>query len=408
MRPLGLTDTIFYHLGDCYITGVAVLDGPCNLALLLAEFEGVLAELPALAERPVRVGLWSFAQFVGPLDLSEHVAIFRDPSVTTLEEAIPRLERLRRNPIGRDGPPWRIFVLNPEEPGKPATGPAPLSAIYLQVRHGLADAMRGLQILGRMSGYEEATPAHEALALRLPVVDPGDLPDRIPVHDVGISILQVERRVMSREGEASERMTAVAATAVADESLFPHARPLRGNVGRTRFVRRRGPRNGVGNHMKMVTVRTGTAETRRRFRIPGLSRAQDLPLSQWLIALAPRALGRRLMRLWYSSFDAVATLVPLPRHMRLGGRAVTSVFGVPPLWGPVPLVLVALADGEHYHVTVIPGQGFTKDRQVLLDRLRGLFGPEEAASAIEAPAPAGAGVAKTREPRGSPAFAKGR
>jgi hypothetical protein len=152
-------------------------------------------------------------------------------------------------------------------------------------------------------------------------------------------------------------------------------------------------------------VKTGVdATSRRRVRIPGLSRAQDLPLSQWFVAVAPRRLARLAMRIWYSSFDAIATLVPLPRRLQLGGRLVTAVFGVPPLWGPVPLVLVALAGAEDYHVTVIPGRGFTGDRKVLLDRLRRLFA-SGIDDAIPAPAP-DTGRAQ-REERRSPAFAKG-
>jgi len=404
MRPLGLTDTVFYNLGDCYIAGVSVLDGPCDVAVLLAEFEGVLAELPALAERPVRLGLWSFARNVGPIDLTKHVSIVRDASIRSIEQVVPRLDRLRRSRIALDGPPWRVMVLNPAEPGRTDDANAPLSAIYLELRHGLADAMRGLQILGRMVGYE-ATAAHREMAARLPVVDPGLLTDEIEVHDVGLSVIQVPRRAMSRDGDASVRLSAVAAAAVSDPALFPNALPLRGNIGRTRLVRRRGPANGLGNHMKMMTVKTGVdAAARRRFRIPGLSRAQDLPLSQWFVAVAPRRLARLAMRIWYSSFDAIATLVPLPRRLQLGGRLVTAVFGVPPLWGPVPLVLVALAGAEDYHVTVIPGRGFTGDRKVLLDRLRRLFG-----SGIDdvIPAPVPNAERAQREDRRSPVFAKG-
>ena len=197
----------------------------------------------------------------------------------------------------------------------------------------------------------------------------------IPVHDEGLSVLQIPRSLMSREGEASERLAAIAAKAVADATLFPHAQPLRGNVGRTHLLLRRGSRSGVGNHIKMITVPTIERPERRRFRIRRLARAQELSLSQWLVALSPRRLARLAMRIWYRNFDAIATLLPMPRNLQLGGRAVTAVFGVPPLWGPVPLVLVALADADQYHVTVIPGRGFSAPREALEQRIRELFEP---------------------------------
>ena len=377
MRRLSLSDTIFYNLGDCYMNAVAVLDGPCDLAVLLAEMEGVIEALPALTEQSLRVGIWTFAKrSSGPIDLARHVAIVRDPSITRIDQLVPRMDQLRRTPIRIDGPPWRIFVVNPAEPGKPEDAEPPLSALLMQMRHGLADAVRGLQILARM-GRDEAADRHRAMAARLPTIDPLDLPGGIAVHDPGLSLLQVRRRGMIREGDSSERLAAVVATAVADTSLFPHARPLRGNIGRTRFVRRR-TENGVGNALKMVTVSTkDRPQKKKRLRIPRLARAQDLPIMQWLVALAPRRLARLMMRIWYSNFDGVATLIPMPRKVTLGGRQVTATYGIPPLWGPVPLAMVALANGEHYNATLVPGNGFTADRAALLDRVCRLLHPDE-------------------------------
>ncbi|MCB1488292.1 MAG: hypothetical protein KDJ88_12645 [Bauldia sp.] len=377
MRRLSLSDTIFYNLGDCYMNAAAILDGPCDLAVLLAEMEGVIEALPALTEQSVRVGLWTFAKkSAGPVDLAKHVAIIRDPSITHFEQLVPRLDKLRRNPIRIDGPAWRVFVLNPAEPGQETKdGEPPLSALFMQIRHGMADATRGLQILSRM-GHYEPTDAHRALAARLPTVEPLDFETPITVHDPGFSLLQIPRRGMVRDGDSSERLAAVAATLVADPDLFPNAQPLRGNVGRTRFVRRRGPQNGVGNHLKMVTVSTKEKKKAKRFTIPGLARAQELPITQWLVALSPRAVARLMMRIWYTNFDAMATLIPMPRRLVLGGRSVSATFGIPPLWGPVPLALDVLADGENYNVTAVPGNGFVAERARLHEGLTRLLNPE--------------------------------
>ena len=336
MRRLSLSDTIFYNLGDCYMNAVAVLDGPCDLALLLAEMEGVIEVMPAVTEQSVRVGIWTFAKrSSGKIDLAKHVSIVRDPSIRHVDQLVPRMDKLRRSPIRIDGPPWRIFVLNPAEPGQePDEENPPISALFMQIRHGLADAMRGLQILSRMAKYEP-TDRHRAIVTTLPEVDPLDLPGGIEMHDPGLSLIQVPRRGMVREGDASERLAAVVATTVADENLFPNARPLRGNIGRTRFVRRRGSNNGIGNSLKMVTVSTKKPEERtkkKRFRIPGLARAQNLPIMQWMVALAPRRIARRMMGIWYSNFDGIATLIPMPRNLFLGGRA-----GNRHLWHPAPL-----------------------------------------------------------------------
>ena len=388
MRRLSLSDTVFYNLGDCYITAAFVLDGPCDPAALVAEVEGVVAALPAMTERPRRIGMWTFAEPASPFDAAAHLAIVHEPTVTRIDHLAACLDRLRRSPIPDGRPPWRMIVLNPKGTPAGGSGTPPLSALLVQGRHGLADAMRGLQIMARM-GCHRPGNRHRAGAARLPVIDLAALPATIAVHDAGLSLLQVPRRGMHREGDASERLAAAAAAAVADATLFPHARPLRGNVGRTRLVRRRVAAEGLGNHLKMITVRTRTGRD-RRWRIPGLARAQELELITWLVALAPRRLARLMMRIWYSSFDALATLLPLHRQLAVGGRRVTAAFGVPPLWGPVPLVLVALADGEHYHITVLPGAGFAASRTALHQTVSRLLNPETAGGR-----PAAAGIKPT-------------
>ena len=104
MRRLSLSDTIFYNLGDCYMNAAAVLDGPCDLAVLLAAMEGVIEAMPALTEQSKRIGLWTFAKRTsGQVDLTRHVSVIRDPSITRFEQIVPRLDKQRRSPIRIDG-----------------------------------------------------------------------------------------------------------------------------------------------------------------------------------------------------------------------------------------------------------------------------------------------------------------
>lgn len=264
------------------------------------------------------------------------------------------------------GPPWRVLVLNPAGPG---WQDGSLSAIFFQFRHGLADGTRGIQALARMA-RSEPTLDHFARAANIATIDLAALHTDIRVHDVGLSVARIPRRAISREVDASTALAEAAAGAVEDDTLFPHARPLRGNVGRTRFIVRRGAPPGVGNHLKLETIARRPVSGRKRLRIPGLARAQELPISQWAVALAPPPLARLIMRVWYASFDAITTLLPIPRRFRLGGRKVTAFFAVPPLAGPVPLVMVAMADGDHYHVSLFPGRGFIADRDALSRKVR--------------------------------------
>jgi hypothetical protein len=368
MRALGLTDTIFGNLRDAQITAVAALDGPCDLPRLLAGVEGVVAALPGFAETHVRLGVWSFARPPQPVDVTRHVSVARDPTVTRVEDLAPLLDRLRRSRLRvAAGPQWRLIVLNP---GAPLAHPPPLSAVFMQIRHGLADGTRIVQAIARLDALAP-TAAHVAVVAQLAAVSFEEMAEDIPVHDAGLITMQVPRRDMPREDDAGARFAGAVAAAVEDARLFPHARPLRGNLGRTRLLARRAGSGGAGNFIRMETIVRNREAGRRRFAIPGLSRAHDLPLSQWVVAIAPPPLARLMMRIWYGSFDCVATLIPLPRRLRLGGRRVSAFFAAPPLWGPVPLMALALADGEHYHVTLFPGRPFAAaDRGALATAFR--------------------------------------
>jgi hypothetical protein len=367
MRPLGLSDTIFYNLRDAQITAVAALDGPCDLPRLIAGLEVATAALPAFTETPVRLGAWSFARRPAPVDPARHIFVVRDPTVTGVRQLTPLLDRLRRNRIAISGPQWRIFVLNPAGGG---SAPGALSAIFGQLRHGLADGTRTLQVLAKASGHEP-TAAHEALAERLPAASFDDLTPNVTVHDVGPITASIPRLRMARDGDASTALAEAVRSLVEDRKLFPHAHPLRGNIGRTRFVLRRAGGGGAGNHVHMDTLtRQPAVAAKPAMANPGLSRAQDLPLSQWAVAVAPPPLARLMMKVWYRSFDGIATLIPLPRRLQFGGRWPTALYAAPPLWGPVPLVVLAFADAAHYHLSIYPGIGFTGDPTDLVDALK--------------------------------------
>ena len=256
MRRLSLSDTIFYNLGDCYMNAVAVLDGPCDLAVLLAEMEGVIEALPALTEQSVRVGLWTFAKrSSGPIDLAKHVSIIRDPSITRFEQLVPRMDKQRRNPIRIDGPPWRVFVLNPAEPGKEPKGNRrfrPSScrfAMAWRTRYAACRSCRGWDATRR-------PPRHRALAARIPVVEPLEFETASPSTIPAFRCSRFPGAAWFATATSSERLAAVAATAGRRPVTLPR-RPAAARQCRADPLRPAArPQNGVGNHLKMVTVST--------------------------------------------------------------------------------------------------------------------------------------------------------
>lgn len=371
MRPLGLSDTILYNMRDGFIAAAAVLDRPCHVPTMVAQLHGLVASSPGWTERPLRLGVWSFARAPAPVDLRQHISIADDPTVRTTADVLALLERLRRNRLRTSAPPWRVILLNPE--GSEGARAGALSASFMQMRHGLADAARGLQAMSRIRDFE-AGPEDETYAKGLPTVDFAAFRQDVPMHDTGMLAFSIPRQEVARTGDASGHLAAVSNRLVHEADLFPGAPPFRGNYGRTRLLKRHGASSGVGNHIRMETISVGRPEEKKALVIPGLARAQNLPVTQWLVAVAPGVLARQMMRIWYDSFDAIATLLPMPPNLSVGAAGVTAMLGVPPLWGPVPVVLFAMVDRTHYHMTVFPGRGFAGDTAALETRIRAMLG----------------------------------
>ncbi len=370
MQALGLSDTVLYNMRDGFITGVAILDRPCDLAKVVAQIEGVSDVNPGWRQRPFRLLVWSFAGDPQPVDLRLHMSVVRDPEATTEAHVLGHLERLRRSRFSLRAPPWRVIVLNPDDGSPPGNGPPPLSAVFMQMRHGLADATRATQAMSRMGTFEPADH-HREIAAALPETSFAHLPQSMTIHDSGFISRRVSRAGMPRVADAGRRLADVAFEVVNDPDLYPGAQPLKRTYGRTHLVRRRGSDSGVGNHIRMETIAADEEAAD-----PGLGAAQNSPVLQYVVAMAPGPLARLMMRVWYANFDAISTLLPVPPKLALGGQPVRAMFGTPPLWGPVPLALIALADREAYNLAAFPGRGFSGDSAALMDRLEALLHTE--------------------------------
>ncbi|HXK54987.1 MAG TPA: hypothetical protein PK405_09895 [Hyphomicrobiales bacterium] len=379
MRALGLTDTIFFNLGHRYITSIVVLEKPCDADRVLAGLQAVADAYPPLRERFVHV--WPFfAAFPDRnFALENHVCTLIDPSVRDIETLVPVIEKARRTITSPSHSPWRVFILNPSPMDGQPDGDAghPLSVVMFQFKHGLADAARSFQVLAAM-GSDSAPPA-PVCARDLPRLTRREfmaLAESGSIDDGGLSVLQIGRRNLRRDQDPNGRLVHAAAGAIADPSLFSHESPLNGRIARTRLVRRRAGRRALGNHLETVAEAVAVGDEKpaqRRWRIPGLERAQSLPIARYVVAISPPPLARLLMRRWYSRFDAMVTMLPVPPKLSVGGAAVAGVFGVPPLSGRIPLMLVATACGDTHNLVIIPGTCFTGERASLHRRLHELL-----------------------------------
>lgn len=377
MRPLGLTDTIFFNLGNRYITVALVLEGQCDLARFCAQMEAAAETFPSLRERHVRLWPWFFAFCDRNFNIARHIVAVEDDSVRTSDDLLALIEKVRRTPTPEKAPPWRAFVVNPAAPGPGhRSRNPPLSAVMVQLKHGLADAMRCIEVGADLAARRaDASGSPDSAIAHLDRECFDALPETGAVEDSGVALLRIPRARLRRDRDANARMVEAAARLLEDRELFAHPGPLNGCIARTRFLRRRAGRGELGNHMETVAERTGapTAAGRAKPVIPGLEKVQSLPLAQILVAVAPPALARALMRLWYSRFDAIVTVLPLPPNLTLGGCRVRDVFGATPLPRSMPLMLMAFAYGGQHNVVAIARRGFTGTRRRLAARLEPLL-----------------------------------
>jgi len=327
---------------------------------------------PASAERTVRLGLWSL-QERRPDRSHQTLSIVRVWRPITLDRASrARLDRLRRSRNRPRRPPCGLWC-SIRRAGSQRTSQRSLSAIYLGAwPPALADAMRGLQILGRNWFGYEANSGHRENAARLAGCRPGAVEREIEVHDVGFRLpgsppgdeprrpnASVSRRGRrgrpSRPGAFSERAFRAVATS-----------PAAG------WSAASGPANGPGNSQKMMTVKTGGSchLPPSLSDFPAPLAGQDLPLSQWFVAVgaAPTA-ASRCASVLEASMPSRTTGHRCRARLSSGAARLVTVRSL-----AVTAALWAGASSSSCSrgprtttVTVIPRARFTGDRKVLLD-----------------------------------------
>jgi len=359
MRPVSLSDAIFFNLGDRYITSVCLFETPLDPRRLRAELADAAAENPALREK-VRRRWPGFVAALDPaFDIDRHIAVMRAPEVVDDATLVAFIDRLRRVRLPKGRPPWRAFVINPE------AAPGTRSAVAFHFKHGLSDGMGALQAFVAIAGRRDVAPAPRPVAEIAPAELFAGRPNPL-VDDAGIAFAMLNRRRLTRAGDggngATGALVEACAAVVADDGLIDAGRPTTGRIAHTRVLMRRraSEASDLGNHLETAFTETRPQAPRKpsRFRLPGIERAQTSSWSQHLVAKAPPPIARLAMRIWISRFDAMISLIPGPtRAVALGGAEITAVFGVPPLSGPIPLAVAVITYAGTAHLTVIPGKG---------------------------------------------------
>ena len=381
MRQLSLTDSIFYNLGDRYITAVCLLDRPCSLGLFKAEMAATVEESPALKERVRRRWPGFVADIDSAFDIDRHIVAVTDHGVVDEVSFTAFVDRLRKITLSRKHPAWCAFVLNPA--GEPDRGRSnngarePLSAVLFQFKHGLSDGMRGLQVVAAIAGRDDIVAADTAGIRRVSAAALFTAPPNPLVDDGGIGLARIDRRGLAAASRSAAGVTDVLVAAadriLRDQSLIDRGRPLSGRIAHTRVLMRRPGKDqrDLGNHLETTFTETRPAPAQKNvLRLPRIEQAQGTSWSQHLVAKAPPPIARLAMRIWISKFDAMISLMPgPPRPVSLGGAPVAAIYGVPPLSGPIALAAAVITYAGNANFVVIPHKGAPGTGQAAADRL---------------------------------------
>ncbi|MCC2110555.1 MAG: DUF1298 domain-containing protein [Hyphomicrobiales bacterium] len=363
MRPISLSDSLFFNLGDRYILCVCDLAAPCDLHLFRRQMAVVVAETPALKERVVRRGLGFAAVPDGSFDIAEHVVGIAAPELRGTTGLIEFSDRLRQTRLPKNRTPWRALVINPA--GTPGCDSGSTRAVIFQLMHGLSDGMRGLQVLATMRGQENLPElAETAAGTEIPQAFLFRDKPFIPFQDAGVGTVDLDRRLLARAAQAGDSgvtgiLVKACRRALARTDLIHADHPLTGRVAHTRMLIRRVVNDGngrdLGNHLETKVDEPPVQEPKFRL-LPRVERAQGSSWSQHLVAKSPPPLARKLMRMWISKFDAFVSLVPGPvRPIAFGGARMRAIYGVAPLSGPVPIAMTCVTYAGGVTLTVIPG-----------------------------------------------------
>lgn len=360
-------------IGPTRATGAWLLDAPCNLGQLLAKLGTAVGETPRLRQCIKRVAVWHVWRDFEQLSLQDNVIVVRDPALRDLADLRRVLGIVRRLNLPENAPPWLCLVVNPQIEGEAPPPEGALSAIVLHFNHAIADAMRIQRLLFGLDAAPASTDLSSG-AVRLEAPKPidgdayADLPRDPRISETGMALLSVPVAALRRaraEGQNTTEQVLLAAAAVFDDpKLFNLGRRRKDQAVVTRYTRHGGDTHHLGNFVvaSEYLVRGGEGSAEQ----DGLSRGRSSDVLQALASPLPPVLLKRLVGHWYGNYDILLNLIPTGRaRFSLGGQRVTGIYGVPPIFAPLPLTIDVVSHAGLHFITLVPGEGFIGDEDDL-------------------------------------------
>jgi hypothetical protein len=358
-RPVGILENFLLRLGPSRVTAAWVLDGPPDLGVVLGQVRAMVRSSPRLSRRIVCRGPWHVWRDASQARWEDHVRAWTDPSLTGPEAVVRLIAAVRRLPLPEQGPRWLALAVNPESavpvpvPAS-APGPAPLSAFVLHYDHAIGDGRRMARFVAAAAG---GRVGRLSPVLVQPAAAGAALVDE-RVREVPLAACAVPREALrGGPGGVTGQLIAAGSRLLADSGFYPGAARRTGRAVVTRATRRDTDRSRLGNFLRAVEHRTDAGARGARAPRPRTSDGRLV-----LASALPARLLRPLVRSWYRSVDQLVTLTPAGRGgVRLGGRAVTAIYAVPPHLARPPLTQCAVSYGRSLHVLLAPGEGFQGD-----------------------------------------------
>ena len=370
MRLVTPIERVLIALGPSRNIALLELDEPISSAAVMAQIMAWVDAWPRFGMVFHDYGPWYRAHHTS-VDPSRHV-IAVDAGDVACETLLVAALTATLDP---DIPPWQVVVANPSDGD--SRGPC---RIVVHFDHLIADGVRFVNILSASPNRDRQPAAFAAAAKRLRRLSldaflgaPRD--PRIIVPDVALLTSEVRRDQTDDDGGAdrpTRRLTRAITGAVAH---VVERRRINRRCGAVTMI---GRRTSEANSVTAVEVDSAADGDPPPRQSPASTLLGLLARQRWFmqsgqtfLSVVPARLSRWLSAKMVTRWDGLLTLVPFGRRpLHFAGREIGNIWCLTVPVVPVPLLLVAVAYRNRFHlsaVTADPWHGKAKALAAALD-----------------------------------------
>ena len=371
MRLVTPLERVLIALGPSRNIALLDLDEPVSPAAVVAQVMAWVDTWPRFGMVFHAYGPWYRARQT-PVDPLRHIVVVDagDASRETL------LVAALTGTLDPDIPPWQVILVNPADGD--GNGPCRIIAHF---DHVIADGVRFVNFLSAAREHGRQAAEFAAVAERLPRLSldtflgaPRD--SRVIVPDVALLTTGIHNRQADEDRGAARPTRRLTRAITRSVMRVVDDRRRNHRCGAVTMIGRR--QAGEANAITAVEVDTRADSDPPRRQGPLSALIGFLSRQRWymrsgqtVMSVFPARLARWITARMVTRWDGLLTLVPFGRRaLSFAGREITEIWCLTVPVVPVPLILIAAAYRNRFHLTAVtaaPWHGKAKAFAAALD-----------------------------------------